>query len=325
MTHRVGILAAVFLTAMGCDDKTPKTSSAHVPGLAQNDSQFETNSLLNARKGFRTKPNHEKTPVEPVAEPPQKIFQIVHYESQPGSLAAYLTPDPKDGKKHPAIIWITGGDCNSIGDVWSKQDQNNNQTADAYRKAGIIMMFPSMRGGNTNPGVKEGFMGEVDDVIAAGDFLAKQKYVDPKRIYLGGHSTGGTLVMLVSECTEKFRAVFSFGPVSDVRGYDAEYIPFDNSNPLEFELRSPRRWLTSIKSPTFVFEGTDQPSNVREVMTMARINKNPLISFIPVRGASHFSILGPTNQLITQKLLSDAEPACNLSFNEDEASKLFGK
>ena len=28
-------------------------------------------------------------------------------------------------------------------------------------------------------------------------------------IYLGGHSTGGTLVLLVSECTDRFRAIFS--------------------------------------------------------------------------------------------------------------------
>ena len=30
-------------------------------------------------------------------------------------------------------------------------------------------------------------------------FLAKQDYVDPKRIYLGGHSTGGTLALLTAE------------------------------------------------------------------------------------------------------------------------------
>ena len=29
-------------------------------------------------------------------------------------MTAYLSPNPKDGKKHPAIVWTTGGDCNSI-------------------------------------------------------------------------------------------------------------------------------------------------------------------------------------------------------------------
>ena len=80
------------------------------------------------------------------------------------------------------------------------------------------MMFPSLRGGNDNPGVREGFFGEVDDVLAAAEYLSKQAFVDPQRIYLGGHSTGGTLVLLVAECSGRFRAVFSFGPVLGTRG-----------------------------------------------------------------------------------------------------------
>ena len=68
-------------------------------------------------------------------------------------------------------------------------------------------------------------------MLAAADYLARQDYVDPKRIYLGGHSTGGTLVMLVAESTDRFRAVFSFGPADDVRGYGPSYLPFDTSEP----------------------------------------------------------------------------------------------
>src|SRR5262245_65351301 len=131
------------------------------------------------------------------------------------------------------------------------------------------MVCPSLRGGNDNPGVKEGFFGEVDDVLAAADFLAKQEYVDPKRIYLGGHSTGGTLVLLVAECSDRFRAVFSFGPIDTVARYGPEYLPFDTCNPREIELRSPGRWLAMIKSPTFVFEGTLQ-GNIRSLKVMAR-------------------------------------------------------
>ena len=67
-------------------------------------------------------------------------------------------------------------------------------------------MFPSLRGGNDNPGRREGFFGEVDDILAATDYLARQPHVDPKRIYLGGHSTGGTMVMLVAESTDRYCA-----------------------------------------------------------------------------------------------------------------------
>src|SRR5262249_24344200 len=146
-----------------------------------------------------------------------------------------------------------------------------------------------------NPGVREGFLGEVEDVLAAAEYLAKQEYVDPSRIYLGGHSTGGTLTLLVAEYSDRFRSVFSFGPVHDVRGYDRQFTPFATSNMREAEVRSPGRWLGSIRSPTFVFEGAlFFRGNLGSLQAMARSSTNPKVQFLPVRGANHFSILAPT-------------------------------
>ena len=146
-------------------------------------------------------------------------------------------------------------------------------------------MFPSLRGGNDNPGTKEGFLGEVNDVLAATDFLAKQPYVDPARIYLGGHSTGGTLALLVGECSDRSRAVFSF---------------------------------------VFVFEGTGQ-GNPDSLQVMARSSENPKVKFFPVQGASHFGILAPTNRLIAQKILRDEGAETNLAFTEAEVNNLLEK
>ena len=273
-------------------------------------------SLTEARQGFRTKLTSRESALEAVPEPPPRLFRILRYDSAVGKLAAYLTPDPKDGKQHPAIIWITGGDCNSIGDVWQDAPASNDQTAAAFRKAGVVMMFPSLRGGNDNPGIKEGFLGEVDDVLAAAEFLSQQQFVDPSRVYLGGHSTGGTLVLLVAECSARFRAVFSFGPVADVAGYGRDYLPFDTSSRHELEVRSPVRWLHSIKSPVFVFEGAEQPGNLRALQELARASRNPLVHFTTVKGADHFSILAPTTRLIANAVLRDDGPATNLSFTE---------
>src|SRR5688572_19289113 len=94
-------------------------------------------NLLAARQNFQTKLLPQKRTKEPVDVPPPNLFVTVKYPTTNGPLAAYLTPDPRDGKKHPAIIWITGGDCNSIGDVWSAASPDDDQTAAAYRKAGI--------------------------------------------------------------------------------------------------------------------------------------------------------------------------------------------
>jgi acetyl esterase/lipase len=279
-------------------------------------------SLAEARRGFVTRPAQQQAAGKPVPEPPPDVFRLVRYYSPAGKLAAYLTPDPGDGRKHPAIVWITGGDCNTIDELWDEAPRDNDQTAAAYRKAGVIMMFPSLRGGNDNPGRREGFFGEVDDVLAAADHLARQGYVDPGRIYLGGHSTGGTLVMLVAESSDRFRAVFSFGPVDDVRGYSGEYLPFDTTDPKEFELRSPGRWLDSVRAPLFVFEGADRPGNISSLRAMARASTNPLIRFLPVKGVNHFSILAPANELVAAKILRDDGPTTNIAFSEEELSQV---
>jgi len=322
MTRRLLFVAAALMA--GCQPPAgtpPVGSSSNATGSAGRPA-----SLVEARKGFQTHLRPQKGVRDPVDEPPPKVFQKVRYDSAVGPLAAYLTPDPKDGKKHPAIVWITGGDCNSIGDVWRPAPANNDQTAAAYRQAGLVMMFPSLRGGNDNPGIKEGFLGEVDDVLAAADFLAKQPYVDPARIYLGGHSTGGTLVLLVAECSDRFRVVFSFGPAEDVAGYGPRsgFLPFDLSNPQEVRLRSPGHWLDSIQSPVFVIEGT-QKGNLDSLQAMERTNKNPKVKFLPVRAATHFSLLAPANRVIAQKILADDGPETNLTLIEDELSKLFRK
>jgi dipeptidyl aminopeptidase/acylaminoacyl peptidase len=283
-------------------------------------------SLTQARTGFKTQVTAPKIAGEAAETAPPAIFATVKYPAPAGSLTAYVSPNPKDGKKHPAIVWITGGDCNSIGDVWSPATPDNDQTAAAFRKAGIVMMFPSLRGGNNNPGVKEGFLGEVDDVLAATKWLEKQPYVDSKRIYLGGHSTGGTLAMLVAESSPRFRATFAFGPVDDVAGYGADsgFLPFNISNEQEVKLRSPGYWLDSIKSPVWVIEGTSE-GNIDAVQTMKNASSNPNAHFLTVQGADHFSVLAPTNRLLAQKILSDSGETTNISLTDDELTQNFSR
>lgn len=276
-------------------------------------------SLADARRGFSTKlPSTDDAERSPAPEPPAPSFALVRYSAPAGNLAAYLTPDPGDGLKHPAIVWITGGDCNSIGEVWQDAPRKNDQTAAAYRKAGIVMMFPSLRGGNDNPGRREGFYGEVDDVLAAADFLARRPYVDPRRIYLGGHSTGGTLVMLVAESSDRFRAAFSFGPVDDPSAYPSALAPFDRSDSKEVALRAPIRWLDSVRSPLFVIEGAAERGNVGALRAMAKATSNPAIRFLPIAGYDHFSVLAPANELIAKKILGDTGQTTQIAMAASE-------
>jgi pimeloyl-ACP methyl ester carboxylesterase len=286
------LVFVTFLLAIGC--------GASQPGPPATNREHET--PLDARRGFTTRIVTSGEPAGAPEQPDGREFDLVHYPSAVGRLAAYLTPDPVDGKRHPAIVWITGGDCNSIGDVWTPQDRSNDQTASAFRKAGIVMLFPSQRGGNDNPGEREGFYGEVDDILAATDYLAKLPYVDPDQIYLGGHSTGGTLAMLVAECTDRYRAVFALGPVASPAQYGGAFIYCDPNDEREILLRSPIAWLDGVRTPLYVFEGGID-GNWKSCRSMAESNANPLVKFYPAPGHNHFSIVAPLAELLAGQIL----------------------
>jgi hypothetical protein len=58
---------------------------------------------------------------------------------------------------------------------------------------------------------------------------------------------------------------------------------------------------------------------------MARASTNPKVHFLPVRGATHFSLLAPTTGLIAEKILGDDGPAGNLSLSEEEVNQRVAK
>ncbi|UUZ51936.1 alpha/beta fold hydrolase [Massilia sp. B-10] len=182
-------------------------------------------------------------------------------------------------------------------------------------------MFPSLRGGNDNPGRREGYLGEVDDIVAAANYLATLPYVDPDRIYLGGHSTGGTIAMLVAESTSVFRAVFAFGPVTNPNNYGSSLIYHAPDNAKESALRSPIRWMDAVKRPLFVLEGAAD-GNMQDLQEMAKANKNPMIRFLPVPKKSHFSILTPGNELIASKILAQPDVAADQMLTPADAKTI---
>ncbi|WP_459554616.1 alpha/beta hydrolase family protein [Lacunimicrobium album] len=304
---------------------TPANSPAPPAGVQPGSSLLRTDStLVSARSSFKTRLKSGPRDSSPVDVPPSGTFILDQYDAPVGRLFAYVSPDPGDGKKHPAIIWITGGDCNSIGEVWLPAPPENDQTAAQYRQAGMVMMYPSLRGGNNNPGQKEGFLGEVDDVLAAAEYLLSKPYVDPENLYLGGHSTGGTLVLLVAASTNRFKAIFSFGPADQVAGYGAEsgYLPYDVRSREEHLIRSPIVWVENIQSPVYVFEGgRGNASAVVNLQGKSISLKNRNLSFHLIQGTDHFRILQPANWYLAEAIRRSAETKMPLEVSADELKR----
>jgi dipeptidyl aminopeptidase/acylaminoacyl peptidase len=291
---RTLILILAFI--VGCD-AAPNSSSFQNPSSTE-----PSKTLLEARSGFVTKVVRSGESTGAPASPTGTEFELIHYQSSVGPLAAYVTTDPGDGKRHPAIVWITGGDTNSIGDVWTPNERSNDQSASAFRKAGVVMMFPSQRGGNNNPGRREGFLGEVDDVLAATEHLAGLPYVDPGKIYLGGHSTGGTLVMLVAACSDRYRAVFSLGPGAAAAHYGGDYVYCNPADEDEMALRSPIFWLHCVTTPLYVLEGAEN-GNWDSIQLMVDENSNQNIQFFKIPGHDHFSIIAPLTEMLANQIV----------------------
>ena len=201
--------------------------------------------LRAARQGFQTvriDPKDNFKPTGAAAGLRPRSSTSCATRPRPENSAHYLTPDPGDGVKRPAVLWAHGG-LSGIGPyLWQARARSNDQTASAVRAAGCVLMCPSWRNENDNPGKFSLFYGELDDLLAARDYLASLPYVDPERIYLAGHDTGGTLALLAATASDKFRAIFSFGGAPDMQSlmHVGPYgnTPFDATSATEVRLRS---------------------------------------------------------------------------------------
>ncbi len=262
-------------------------------------------ALAERRRGFVTQVFAETSHAAPPSPPP-KLLSLVRYPAPLGANAAYVSPSRR-GAKRPAMIWIAGGFDWGIGEsAWKPAPRENDQSARAFREAGLVLMLPALRGSHDNPGKNECFLGEVDDLIAAAEFLAQREDVDPSRIYLGGHSTGATLALLAAASTERFRAIFAFGPVADARQYGAPSeggcMPPDATE-AEAALRSPIAFSSTIRTPTFVIEGS-KSGNI-DVLEPLRERSSSQVRFSIVPSADHFSVLAPGTEVIARAILAD--------------------
>ncbi|GAB5495010.1 MAG: hypothetical protein Phyf2KO_00900 [Phycisphaerales bacterium] len=179
------------------------------------------------------------------------------------------------------------------------------------------MLVPTVRGTADNPGKQEAFLGEVSDVLAAAEYLRSLQYVDPDRIILAGHSTGGTLALLVAESTDQFCAVVSFGPVARVTDYGGQTWPFDSSDPEEVRLRSPLYFMESIVTPTLIVEG--ERANVEDLVLLDESTDNPNIQFALLADEDHFTPLSPVNRWIARQVRRSGDQELRLDADEVKA------
>ena len=187
----------------------------------------------------------------------------VEYPSGPLRLKAWIAAQPHAAHALPAVVFLHGGFEFGAAD-WDM--------AVPYWEAGFVLMAPMLRGENGQDGTFSFLYDEVDDVVAAADFLSTYPGVDPSRIFLAGHSSGATLTLLAIEASGRFRAAASFDGSPDQQllyngsakkpGNHREIV-FDPTDARELQVRSPLAYVASVKSPIRLFF-SDEAASITE-------------------------------------------------------------
>ena len=277
--------------------------------------------LAALRKSFITKFSYYDNEREPAPVPPPGELEAVYYDAPKGQNVAYVSP-VRPGPRRPAIVWIQGGDCASIGaSSWERDPPDNAQSVASFRKIGFVQMYPALRGAHFNAGEHETFLGEVDDVVAAGRFIASRPDVDPTRVYLGGHSTGATLVLLTAESTSFFRAVFALGPAGDIRQHTSNAGLPDDAPEDEYRLRSPAYFLNDIVTPTFIIEGEHGKHDALQLFKQQLASAPVHVLEIP--NADHFDVIYPATIVIIKAINGDTEARPRLDVTGLAISKIL--
>ncbi|UXS00494.1 alpha/beta hydrolase family protein [Agrobacterium tumefaciens] len=216
---------------------------------------LESQDYAEARRRFHTRLLRKMSAPEkssPLGTPPGA--ERVTYRGGPdGSieLVAWLSHYQPSKALKPAVLFLHGGNATGDGH-WALMKP--------YWEAGFVVLLPSFRGENGQNGNYSGFYDETSDALAAADYLENLPGIDKRRFFVAGHSNGGTLTILAA-MSRKFRAAAPISAGVNSWRYFNRYtdeICFDETNEMEFIMRSSVCFGPSLKCPAFLLRGTEE-------------------------------------------------------------------
>jgi dipeptidyl aminopeptidase/acylaminoacyl peptidase len=199
---------------------------------------------------------------------------LVRYPSRDGkytiSAWVYMPYDIGRNNTYPAILWIHGGPAG--------QSMNGfNPFMQYILNQGYIVVAPNYRG-STGYGKEfehANYMdmggGDLQDNLAAMDFIQKTGYVDPKKMIVMGRSYGGYMTMMaVTKAPEMWAAGVAIVPFvnwfTEVQNEDPSLQESDKAtmgdpvtNKAVWEDRSPINFVDRIKAPLILIAGGNDP------------------------------------------------------------------
>jgi hypothetical protein len=252
---------------------------------------IEVAPYLTRRSNFKTALLKEgPSPTKWTNAPPPKGVKIVEYQSEGRKLKAWLyVPKLTEKEKRPALVYMHG---------LFALDKDDILACHAFTEARFIVLCPAFRAENGNPGSFEMLFGEVDDAAAAVQWLASQKNVDSKKIFVFGHSSGGVISAMLS-LYDKLPVVHTgsagglYGP--ELFDLMAKEVPFELNDSQERQMRVLIGNIQFMKRPHFAFVGTEDIYMKKDVAKQEASKSHAPLTIIELPG-NHSSTLAPAMQ-----------------------------
>jgi dienelactone hydrolase len=161
--------------------------------------------------------------------------------------------------------------------------------------------------------------GGVSNTASAIDYaLAHLPQVDPKRVYVAGHSSAGTLALLAAESDPRIRACVAYAPACDVLHRNTEFaqalLPIMPDSVRYFTQISPITYTAKLRCPLFLFHADDD-SNVLKSDNVAFYQKlkttNPQVTFSETGQGNHYDSMiqvGMPRAIAWLKRLKEVSP-----------------
>ncbi|WP_407352172.1 prolyl oligopeptidase family serine peptidase [Luteimonas sp. R10] len=218
---------------------------------------------------------------------------IVNYTSFDGTVISAVMWMPYNLERNgqaPAVIVAHGGPTGQMMDAF-------HPASVALASRGYVVLAPNFRG---STGYGQAFMqanqmdlggGDLEDLVAGVDFLARTGYVDPDRVGIHGGSYGGYMVLMALAKTDVFAAgVDMFGIVNwrtmwergapQNRRYQAGLVGEPETHADVYDRSSPLTHLDGLTAPLLVLQGENDPlvpaHESRQVIDYLRARERPV-------------------------------------------------
>jgi dipeptidyl aminopeptidase/acylaminoacyl peptidase len=170
-------------------------------------------------------------------------------------------------KKYPLIVYVHGGPAYANLARWPGAGFG----AAPFSALGYFVLMPNPRGSYgegekfTQANRKDFGYGDLRDILAGVDAVAKTNSIDPNRVGISGWSYGGFMTMFAITQTHRFKAAVAGAGISTWKSYYGEnsidqwMIPFFGASvyddPAVYAKSSAINYIKNAKTPTLIVVG----------------------------------------------------------------------